>query len=158
MAVGRSRCLFVLLSVAPGIMSLTGCASPPASANSVSRSETGRAHTVEMGEVVYVREVTIEGEARGAGAVAGGVLGFAVGNTIGSGTGRTLARAAGTVAGAGAGSAVERAATTVAGVEVTVELASGEVIVIIQAADETFDVGDQVRVLRRSDGGVRVMQ
>jgi outer membrane lipoprotein SlyB len=154
----RTRCLIVLLTLAPATFLLTACASRPASANSVSRAETGRAHTVEKGEVVYVREVTIEGESRGAGAIAGGVLGFAVGNTIGSGSGRTLARAAGTVAGAGAGAAVERSVTTVAGVEVTIELASGEVVVIIQAADEVFEIGDQVRVLRRSDGGVRVMQ
>ena len=53
------------------------------SANTVSRTETGRAHTVEKGEVVYVREVTIEGEARGGGGIAGDVLGFALGNTIG---------------------------------------------------------------------------
>jgi outer membrane lipoprotein SlyB len=137
---------------------LSGCASSPTSASTVSRSETGRAHRVEKGEVIYVREVTIEGEARGGGAVAGGLLGFAVGNTIGSGSGRGVARAAGTVAGAAAGSAAERAATTVPGVEVTVELESGEVVVIIQAADEMFKEGDQVRVLRRSDGGVRVMQ
>ena len=153
-----TRCLVVLVALAPVTLALTACASRPASANTVSRSETGRAHTVETGEVVYVRQVTIEGESRGAGAIAGGVLGFAVGNTVGSGSGRTLARAAGSVAGASAGSAAERAATTTAGVEVTVELESGEVVVIIQAADEVFKIGDQVRVLRRSDGGVRVMQ
>ena len=158
MAAAGARCLIVLVALAPATLALTACASQPTSANRVGRSETGRAHTVEHGEVIYVRSVTIEGESRGAGAVAGGVLGFAVGNTIGSGSGRTLARAAGTVGGAGAGAAIERAATTVAGVEVTVELASGEVVVLIQAADETFEVGDQVRVLRRSDGGVRVMQ
>lgn len=147
-----------IVLLAAGTLVLAGCASSPASANTVSRSDTGRAHTVEKGEVVYVRAVTIEGESRGGGAVAGGVLGFAVGNTIGSGSGRTLARAGGTVAGAAVGSAAERAATTVPGVEVSVELESGEVVVVIQAADETFEIGDQVRVLRRADGRVRVLQ
>lgn len=151
--------LLVLITALAGVAFWMGaCASSPTSSNTVRRSETGRAHAVEHGEVVYVRQVTIEGEARGAGAVAGGVLGWAVGNTIGSGSGRTLARAGGAVAGAAAGSAVERSATTVPGLEITVELASGEVVVVMQAADETFDVGDQVRILRRSDGGVRVMQ
>ena len=139
-------------------LTLAGCASSPSSANTVRRSETGRAHTVQRGEVIYVREVTIEGEAGGAGAVAGGVMGFALGNLAGSGRGRTVARAGGTVAGAVAGNAIERSVTTQTGLELTVELDDGEVIVVIQAADEVFHLGDTVRVLRRSDGGVRVMQ
>ena len=48
--------------------------------------------------------------------------------------------------------------STVDGVEVTVELDDGDVIVVVQAADEDFSKGDQVRVLERSDGGVRVVQ
>jgi hypothetical protein len=31
-------------------------------------------------------------------------------------------------------------------------------VVVIQPADERFEKGDSVRVLRRTDGGVRVMQ
>lgn len=34
---------------------------------------------------------------------------------------------------------------------------TGEVMVVIQAADQVAQVGDSVRVLRRSDGGVRVV-
>jgi len=139
------------------LLSLTGCASSPTSANTVRRSETGRVHTMERGEVIYVREVTIEGEAGGAGAVAGGAMGFALGSLVG-GSGRGVARVGGTVAGAAAGNAIERNVTTRAGVEVTILLESGEVVVVIQAADEIFEVGDSVRVIRRSDGGVRVVQ
>ena len=139
------------------VLALAGCASSPSSANTVRRSETGRAHTVQRGEVIYVREVTIEGEAHGAGAVAGGVMGFALGG-LADGRARGVARAGGAVAGAAAGTAVERRVTTQTGVEVTIELESGEVMVVIQAADEVFNKGDSVRVLRRSDGGVRVIQ
>lgn len=139
------------------VLALAGCASSPSSANTVRRSETGRAHTVQRGEVIYVREVTIEGEAHGAGAVAGGAMGFALGGLAG-GRGRGVARVGGAVAGAAAGTAVERRVTTQTGVEVTIELESGEVMVVIQAADEVFNKGDSVRVLQRSDGGVRVMQ
>jgi len=139
------------------VLMLAGCVGSPTSANTVRRSETGRAHTVQRGEVIYVREVTIEGEAQGAGAVAGGAMGFALGGLAG-GQGRGVARVGGAVAGAAAGSAIERRATTRAGIEVTIELENGEVIVVIQAADEVFKQGDSVRVLRRNDGGVRVMQ
>jgi outer membrane lipoprotein SlyB len=146
-----------LLLLLCSVLALAGCASSPSSANTVRRSETGRAHTVQRGEVIYVREVTIEGEAHGAGGLAGGVMGFALGGMV-DGRARGVARAGGAVAGAAAGSAIERRATTQPGVEVTVELENGDVIVIIQAADEVFTKGDSVRVLRRSDGGVRVMQ
>lgn len=147
-----------LALLAGGALALTGCATSPTSANTVSRSETGRAHSVQNGEVIYVRSVTIEGESRGVGAVAGGAMGLALGNLVGGGRGQDVARVGGTLAGAAAGTALERAATTVAGVEVTVQLESREILVVIQAADETFKVGDSVRVLRRADGGVRVMQ
>jgi len=138
------------------VLALAGCASSPSSANTVRRSETGRVHTVQRGEVIYVREVTIEGEAQGAGALAGGAMGFALGGLAG-GQGRGVARVGGAVAGAAAGTAIERRVTTQTGVELTIELEGGEVIVVVQAADEVFKQGDSVRVLRRSDG-VRVIQ
>lgn len=136
----------------------SGCATSPTAANTVRRSETGMAHTFERGEVIYVREVTIEGESEGLGAIAGGVMGLAVGNLVGGGRGRDLSRVTGTMAGAAAGTAIERSVTTVAGVEVSILLESGELIVVLQAADEVFEPGDSVRVIRRADGGVRVVQ
>lgn len=139
-------------------LAVTGCATKPTGAHTVHRSETGRAHAVESGEVIYVRPVTIQGEVGGLGAVAGGAMGLALGNLVGGGRGQTVARTGGAIAGAAVGSAVEQNVTTVDGVEVTVLLQSGEVIVVIQSADEVFRKGDYVRVLRRSDGGVRVMQ
>ncbi|HMP73530.1 MAG TPA: hypothetical protein PKE55_09745 [Kiritimatiellia bacterium] len=144
--------------VAMAASTLAGCATSPTSANTVRRGETGMAHTFDRGEVIYVREVTIEGETQGLGALAGGVMGLAVGNLVGGGRGRDLSRVTGTMAGAAAGTAIEQSVTTVAGVEVTILLESGEVIVVIQAADEVFKPGDYVRVIRRADGGVRVVQ
>jgi len=140
------------------LLTQSGCATSPTSANTVRRSETGQAHTFERGEVIFVRQVTIEGESQGVGAVAGGAMGLALGNLVGGGRGRDLARVSGTLAGAAAGTAIEQNVTTVAGVEVSVELQSGEIVVVVQAADEIFDVGDSVRVIRRTDGGVRVVQ
>lgn len=137
---------------------LSGCATSPTSANTVRRSETGQAHTFERGEVIFVRQVTIEGESEGVGGLAGGAMGLALGNLVGGGRGRDVARVGGTIAGAAAGTAIERGVTTVAGVEVSVELESGEIVVVVQAADEVFEVGDSVRVIRRADGGVRVVQ
>ena len=85
-------------------------------------------------------------------------MGFALGGTIGGGSGTGVARAAGTVAGAAAGGAIEESATRQIGLEITVKLDNGEVVAIVQGADEKFDEGDLVHVLRRPDGTARVTQ
>jgi outer membrane lipoprotein SlyB len=56
----------------------------------------------------------------------------------------------GAVLGGIAGQAVEQNATGKRGVEVTVKLDSGQMVAIMQEADETFRPGDRVRIL--SDG------
>jgi outer membrane lipoprotein SlyB len=81
-----------------------------------------------------------------------------LGSTIGGGSGKGVARAAGTVAGAAAGGAIEEGATRQKGLEITVKLDNGETISIVEGADEKFDEGDLVRVLRRPDGSARVIQ
>ena len=105
-----------------------------------------------------VREVLIEGTKSGLGGLAGGVMGFALGSTVGGGSGKGVAMAAGTVAGAAAGAAIEESATRQTGLEITIKLDNGQVVSIVQAADERFDEGDLVRVLRRPDGTARVIQ
>ena len=106
---------------------------------------------------MYVREVAIEGTS-GAGTVAGGVMGYVLGSAVGGGSGKSIAKAGGAIAGAAAGGTAERAATTQVGLEITVELDNGELIVVVQGADEHFDVGDSVRVITRGDGTARVVQ
>ena len=134
-----------------------GCA-PSMSGSTYSRDQVRKVQTVHEGEVIMVREVLIEGTKSGLGGLAGGIMGFALGSTIGGGSGKGVARAAGTVAGAAAGGAIEEGATRQKGLEITVKLDNGQVISIVQAADERFDEGDLVRVLRRPDGSARVIQ
>jgi outer membrane lipoprotein SlyB len=128
------------------------------SASTYSRDRAREVQTMTEGEVVMVREVMIEGKAGIAGAAAGGVMGYAVGNLFGGGRGKTLARAAGTVGGAAAGASAQKAATTEKGLEITVKLDSGQTITVVQAADREFRVGDEVKVLTRPDGTARVVQ
>jgi outer membrane lipoprotein SlyB len=146
--------LVVLLLV---VFMACGCASNTSS-NVYSRQEAQKAQRVDEGEVIFVREVTIEGSKSGLGGFAGGVMGFAIGGTVGGGSGRGVARAAGAVGGAAAGAAVEEKSTRETGLEITVQLDNGEVVAIVQGADEQFDVGDTVKVLRRPDGAARVIQ
>ncbi len=134
-----------------------GCA-PSMSGDSYTRGAARQVQTVEEGEVIYVREVMIEGTKTGFGTLAGGALGYALGRTVGGGSGKQIAKTAGAVGGAMAGSVVEEKATQQKGLEITVKLDNGEVIAIVQAADVYFDEGDLVRVLRRPNGEARVVQ
>ena len=145
-----------LLIILIGLIA-AGCASSM-SGSTYSRDQARKVQTVHEGEVIMVREVLIEGTKSGLGGLAGGVMGFALGNTVGGGSGKGVARAAGTIAGAAAGGAIEEGATRQKGLEITVKLDNGETISIVQGADEKFDEGDLVRVLRRPDGSARVIQ
>ncbi len=145
-----------LLLILIGLIAV-GCA-PSMSGSAYSRDQARKVQTVHEGEVIMVREVLIEGTKSGLGGLAGGVMGFALGSTVGGGSGKGVARAAGTVAGAAAGATIEEGATRQTGLEITVKLDNGQVVSIVQAADERFDEGDLVRVLRRPDGTARVIQ
>jgi outer membrane lipoprotein SlyB len=54
----------------------------------------------------------------------------------------------GAVAGGVAGQAAEQAATGTTGLEITVRLDSGQLIAVVQEAEESFRPGERVRVLR----------
>lgn len=151
---------YIMLILLCGVaVEIAGCSSSPAHSSKVySRKEAGTVQTVQDGEVLYVREVTIEGSKAPWGGIAGGIMGYAVGNTIGSGSGKTLARSAGVVGGAAAGSAIQEKSTREVGLEITVQLDNGEIISVVQSSDEKFDDGDRVRILRRPDGSARVIQ
>jgi len=138
-----------------GLLVVAGCASSR-SGNVYTRDQARTAQTVELGEVVSVREVLIEGTKTPIGAVAGGVLGGVLGSMVGGGKGQTLGTVVGAIGGAGAGAVAEEGVTRQKGLEITVKLDRGEALAIVQAADEAFAVGDRVRVLRGSDGTTRV--
>ena len=129
---------------------LAGCQAPGLGGGSYSREQARREHTVRMGYVESVREVKLEGTRSGIGPGAGAVAGGVAGSSIGHGRGSALGAIAGAVVGGVAGQAAEQGLTAKRGVEVTVKLDSGQMLAIVQEADETFRPGDRVRIL--SDG------
>ena len=139
------------------IFTITGCASSM-SGDVYSRDQARKVHTTDSGTVTLVREVRIEGTKSAVGTIAGGILGAALGTTIGGGSGQVVATATGAVIGGLAGSAAEEGITRQNGLETTVELDSGESVVIVQAVDVLFEVGDRVRILRGPDGSARVVR
>jgi outer membrane lipoprotein SlyB len=126
------------------------------SGNVYSRDQARQSQTVQTGVVNSVRSVLIEGTKTPAGTLAGGALGGVAGSAVGDGTGRALMTVVGAIAGAAAGSAVEEGVTRKQGLEITVRLDNGSVLAVVQEADETFQVGDSVKVLSGSDGTTRV--
>ncbi len=133
---------------------LGACASSN-SGSVYSRDEARKVQTVKTGVVESVRTVKLEGTKSPVGTVAGGVVGGVAGSTIGGGRGSAIAAVLGAVAGGLAGSAAEEAITRKDGVEVTVKLDSGNLVAIVQEADEKFSPGERVRLLE-SGGTTRV--
>lgn len=132
-----------------------GCSLPPGG-SVYSRQEVRQAWNVAYGQVAAVAEATIEGRRSAVGRVGGGLIGYEVGRSVGGGTGSRIAGAVGAVAGAVAGEAVEEQATRTKGLEITVDLDGGRSIMVVQAADQGFAVGERVRVYTRADGAARV--
>ena len=137
------------------LLVLCSCASSR-SGNVYSRDQARITHAVETGTVEMVTEVEIEGTKGQVGVVAGGAAGGAIGSTIGSGSGRTVAMVIGAIIGGFTGAAAEGKITQKAGLEITVKLDSGTTLIVVQEADEAFQAGDRVRVIKGSDGTTRI--
>lgn len=135
---------------------MTGCETSSQGSKTYTRGEARQAIDVYRATVLNVAEVTIEPEKTGAGSAIGGVSGGVVGSTIGNGRGRTLAALGGSLAGSAVGAAAEKKVRTVPALEVEVELDDGRIMVVVQEADDTFNVGDRVRVLIDDRGTTRV--
>jgi outer membrane lipoprotein SlyB len=121
------------------------------------RHDTQLAWTVRDATVVQVVEATIEGHTGVIGTYGGGYVGHSLGRTVGAGAGSTVAGAVGAVAGAIVGSKAEKSATQQKAWELLVEIENGgETLAIVQAADQTFNEGEKVRVYTRPDGSARV--
>jgi outer membrane lipoprotein SlyB len=87
----------------------------------------------DCGVVESVRAVKRKGQASGVGAVAGGVLGAAVGNQFGKGNGRSAMTVLGAVGGGVAGHEVEKQVKSVVVHQVTVRMDDGSVRTIEQS-------------------------
>jgi outer membrane lipoprotein SlyB len=145
----------VVFSVVVGSSALAGCAMRGLGGGDYSRSQVRGEQTVRMGVVESVREVRIDSRDTGTGTLAGAALGGIAGSEMGGGRGSVAGAVAGAVVGGVIGQAVERSSNDRKGVEVTIRLDTGRVIAVTQEADETFRVGDRVRVLS-GQGATRV--
>ena len=154
-AVLDKRKALTFLAAIGAMLALSGCATTQY--ESVPSSSVSTAQHLELGTVVAVRSVTIDGEATNLGQYGGIILGSAVGSTVGRGEGSVIAGAAGAVAGAVIGEKIEKAARSKIAQEITVDLDDGGTIVVVQELKEpVFAQGDRVSLLESRSGHARV--
>lgn len=126
-----------------------------ASSNSGSvykRGEARQIQTVKTGVVESVRQVKLEGTKTPIGGGAGAVVGGVAGSSVGGGRGQIITSVLGAVVGGLAGAAAEEGLTRKDGIEITVKLDSGNLVAVVQEADEAFAPGEKVRLVE--SGGI----
>ena len=142
--------------LAIGLLSLVlGVCATSNSGSVYSRDDARKVQTVRTGIVESVRSVKLEGTKTPVGTIAGGAIGGIAGSSIGHGNGSTIAAVLGAVVGGLAGSAAEEGLTRKDALEITVKIDGGQLVAIVQEADEQFRAGDRVRLIE-SGGTTRV--
>jgi len=142
----QARPLGIVL-VTAAVLGLAGCATPGRGSADYRGYQTRTEQTVRFGVVESIRPIRIDGPNTGVGTATGAVLGGLAGNTVGGGYGSTAAAVAGAVIGGMIGSHVEADMNKAQGIEITVLLDGGQYIAVVQEADESFRIGDRVRIL-----------
>jgi outer membrane lipoprotein SlyB len=142
----HARTLGIALA-ALALAGMAGCATPGRGSADYRGYETRTEQTVRFGVVESVRGVRIDHRDTGVGGTSGAVLGGIAGSTVGGGRGSVAGAVAGAVVGGIIGSNIEKDTNQREGIEITVMLDGGKYIAVVQEADETFRVGDRVRIL-----------
>lgn len=134
-----------------GTLTLAGCANTaPYSGNVYSGSQAKAAQSVSFGTITALRQVQIQADSRAGGLLGSGggaVIGGMLGNRIGGGSGRELATVAGAIGGSVIGTKVEESANRIAAWEIEIRKDTGQTIVVVQKADQAFQVGQRVRLI-----------
>jgi outer membrane lipoprotein SlyB len=122
-------------------------ASAPTPPPSVRPPPPAQPACADCGVVQSVQEIEVQGDASGAGAVAGGAAGLIIGNQIGDGKKKRIAKVIGAVGGALAGHQIEKNMKRSIQHEIIVRMDDGSTRQIMQASAEGIDIGDRVKVL-----------
>ncbi len=130
---------------------LMACQMGPTSGTTVSANQQQTAQTVLLGTVTGSRQVTVEANKGGVGAVlgtvAGGVAGAALGQQVGGGTGKVVATGIGATAGAAIGNQAAANAQRTTSTEWFVTTDGGQRLSVIQT-EPVFAVGQRVQIIQ----------
>lgn len=138
------------------VFAVGGCTFP-SSTTVVPARQANQLQVAEVGTVVKVRDVAIEGRRTQVGQFGGAVIGGAAASPSGgvNTTGEKLGVAAASVAGAVVGEATEEYLTRQQAQEITVQMKNGDLVVVVQEVPPNYQVGDEVHVIH-GPGGARV--
>jgi outer membrane lipoprotein SlyB len=146
-----------MVTAALAALVLGGCAYPRMGGSDYGVYGVRNEQSVRFGVVESVRLVRIEMPQSGVGAAAGATVGAIGGSHIGGGSGQAVGAIAGAIVGGLLGQAIEQDANQRTGLELTVLLDSGKYIAVTQeSGEDTFRVGDRVRILTSANGITRV--
>lgn len=142
---------FTILTIA--VTTLAGCVDNGSLSGDVyTTSDAKKVQALNFGTVTHVRPIKIKSDDSTStiGALGGAIIGGFLGNTVGGGTGRSLATAGGAIIGGLAGQGTEAALNTSNGVELEIRKDSGESIVVVQKQSVSqFKVGQRVAIAGR---------
>ena len=137
----------VLAGILAAVMA-SGCATQD-SAMVYSSGQAQRAQTVQLGTVVSVEAVKVEGNNNELMTIGGAAVGGLAGSSIGQGKGSVVGAVVGALAGGAAAQAAQKSLGSKQSLEITVKLdKTGELISIVQAPDIALTPGQRVRVMR----------
>lgn len=137
----------IILTALSTTLILSGCASNIPNQNRYKAEESGIEQSVRYGYIQSVKYVELDKGTTGVGMGTGAILGGIGGGHLGGGWGSVALGVGGAVIGGIAGQAIEKQTSKTNGVELTIRLDSGKVIAITQPVEETFNVGDRVKLL-----------
>lgn len=120
----------------------TGCANN--NAITYDSQNHNKINQVLVGQIIHIRNVAVKDD--GAGTLIGGIIGGVLGSTVGSGNGSTLASLGGAIAGGVVGNEVGKENAQ----ELTVELNTGETIVVLSKGTNLQN-NDRVRIVKSGD-------
>ncbi|GHE20046.1 glycine zipper 2TM domain-containing protein [Halomonas urumqiensis] len=142
---------YLLPIIVIGTLTLAGCANTSTMGGNVYRGNQAQtSQTVTFGTITALRQVQIQADSRAGGALGtggGAVIGGLLGNQVGGGSGRQLATVAGALGGAVAGSRIEESANRTRAWEMEIRRDDGMNVVVVQKADQAFQVGQRVRLI-----------
>ena len=129
----------IAVTVMIAIPMISGCASkgPEYDANSYNQIKR-----FEIGVVIAERPVVIKDD--GLGTFLGSVSGMVLGSFVGGGRASSLGTLGGGIAGGYAGNEAGKSNAE----ELTVELNSGEVVVIVVKGEDKYRIGDRVKIIK----------
>jgi len=137
-----------IISLCALSIGLTGCMSN-LGGDVYSREDARQVQYVQVGTIVSLRPVKIEGTKTPIGAITGAAIGGLAGSGMGGGKGTYVAAIIGAVGGGLLGGYGEELLTRSNGVEIVYRLDNGETRAIVQEVQENeiFRVNDRIRIM-----------